>query len=236
MKLKFFSKSIAVLGLVAVIGVPAANAQYYELANQIPQMITPALSGSFNYRGFVEASFTGGVGKNAVNSLEFTTTQGFKYSDWFFMGVGAGVNVLFSNYKDGDRPDGYNPGYYPDNGDYNGNNGTHDTGVMIPLYSDFRFNIGGEKNVSFFIDARVGAAFLVGKSYLRTPDGLLSNDEGFYFRPSVGLRIPTNSNDTRQAINIGVTYQLFTNNYWNWGWHYDGTTLNSIGASVSFEW
>lgn len=229
-------KSIILIGVLAASFASTAKAQYYELANQIPQMIQPALSGSFNYRGFVEASFTGGIGTNAVNSLEFTTTQGFKYSNWFFMGVGAGVNVLFSNYKDSDRPDGYNPDYRPGNGGYNSNYGRNDTGVMIPLYSDFRFNFGQEKNVGFFIDVRLGASFLVGKSYMNTPDGVLNNSEGFYLRPSVGMRIPTNSNDTRQAINIGVTYQLITNNYWNWSWYYNSTTLNSIGASISYEW
>lgn len=226
--------SVAAL-LAGICAVPA-KAQYYEIANQIPQMITPALSGSFNYRGFAEASFAGGVGNNAVNSLEFSTTQGFKYSNWFFMGIGAGVNILFSNYKDSDRPEGFNPGYRPGNGDYNSSYKWNDTGVVIPLYTDFRFNIGQESNVNFFIDLRVGASFLVGKNYLQTPDGILSNNEGFYFRPTLGLRIPTNNKDYRQAINIGVCYQLITNNYWNWSWYYDSCTLNAIGASVSYEW
>lgn len=231
-----FRKQIVFLGVIAASFAATAKAQYYELANQIPQMIQPALSGSFNYRGFAEASFTGGLGTNSVNSLEFSTTQGFKYSNWFFMGVGAGVNVLFSNYKDSDRPDGYNPDYRPSGGNFNSSYDRNDTGVLIPLYSDFRFNIGQESNVGFFIDVRLGASFLVGKSYMNTPDGILNNSEGFYLRPSVGLRIPTNNKDTRQAINIGVTYQLITNNYWNWNWYYNSTTLNSLGASISYEW
>lgn len=211
-----------------------SHAQYYQLANQIPQMLSPALSGSFNYRGFVEASFTGGLGTNAVNSLEFTTTQGLKYGDWFFMGVGAGANILMSNYKDSDRPDNFNPGYNP--GNYNDSYSHNSTGVMIPLYSDFRLNFGQAKNVGFFVDLRLGAAFLVGKNYMYTPNGILNNSEGFYLRPSIGMRIPTNNNNSKQAINIGVTYQLITNNYWNWGWNYNSTTLNSIGASLSYEW
>lgn len=229
-------KSLIALAVVALSGVGTAKAQYYELANQIPQMIQPALSGSLNYRGFVEASFTGGFGTNAVSSLEFSTTQGFKYSNWFFMGVGAGVNVLFSSYKDDDRPDNYVPDYRPGNGDYNSSYGRNDTGVMIPLYSDFRFNIGQEKNVGVFFDVRLGASFLVGKGYMNTPDGVLSNSEGFYFRPAIGVRIPTNGKNSRQAINFGVAYQLITNNYWNWNWNYNSTTLNSIGTSISYEW
>lgn len=236
-----FRNSLMILALASAAsfsstGSGEAHAQYYQLANQIPQMIQPALTGGFNYRGFVEASFTGGLGSNAVNSVELTTTQGLKYSNWFFMGVGAGVNVLFSNYKESDLPGNYNPGYYPGNGNYNPSYNHNTTGVMIPLYSDFRFNFGQEKNVGFFVDARLGAAFLVGKNYLNTPNGIINNSQGFYFRPTVGIRIPTNGNDSRQAINVGVSYQLITNNYWNWNWYYSSTTLNSLGASISYEW
>ena len=234
--MSLIKKALLVIALTFTAGVATSHAQYYELANQIPQMLRPALSGSFNYRGFAEASFTGGLGTNAVNSLEFSTTQGFKYSNWFFMGVGTGVNVLFSSYKTGDIPDNYNPGYRPGNGNYNDTYSHNTTGVILPLYSDFRFNFGQDKNVGFFIDLRLGASFLIGKSYLNTPDGVLSNSEGLYLRPTVGLRIPTNSKNTKQAINIGVTYQLITNNYWNWNWNYGSTTLNSLGASVSYEW
>lgn len=227
-------RAAAFILLTAVLSATTAKAQYYEIANQVPQLISPALSGSFNYRGFVEASFAGGIGTNAVNSLEFSTTQGFKYADWFFMGVGAGVNILFSNYDDSGAL------YYSPSKAYHSrfdtDNDYTDTGVLIPLYSDFRFNIGSEQNVNFFIDMRIGASFLISDDYLRTSDGVINNDEGFYFRPAIGLRIPTNKKDYRQAINIGVCYQLITNNYWNNHWDYDSSTLNAIGASVSFEW
>lgn len=148
------------------------------------------------------------------------------------MGVGAGVNIVFAGEKDTNHPEdynnwgnGYDPGY-----------SWHDTGVVIPLYTDFRFNIGKETDTSFFADVRLGASFLVGKNYLRTPEGLLSNNEGFYFKPTIGVRIPVNGKNSKQAINVGVSYQLITNNYWNWSGYYQGTTVNSLGASVGFEW
>ena len=31
------------------------SAQYYEIANRLPGLIRPALSGSLNYKGFIEA-------------------------------------------------------------------------------------------------------------------------------------------------------------------------------------
>lgn len=212
-----------------------AHAQYYDMANQLVNMVQPALSGGLNYRGFLDAGFTGGMGRNGCNSLEISTTQGFKYGSWFFMGVGAGVNIVFAGQGDFVAySQGHDAAYWGDG--FRPNYAQRDTGVVIPLYSDFRFNIGQEQNVNFFIDVKLGAAFLVGKSYLRTPDGLLDNSEGFYFKPGVGVRIPINSKNTRQAINIGVTYQLITNNYWTYGGYYDDTTINSLGATIGFEW
>lgn len=229
-------KSILALLLMASVAAPTAKAQYYEISNHIPRLITPALQGGFNYRGFVDASFTGGVGTNGCNFLEFSTTQGFKYSNWFFMGIGAGVNIAFSDYSDSDLPGNYNPGHHPGNGDYNSSYSLKDTGVLIPLFTDFRFNIGQENSVGTFIDIRLGASFLVGKNYMRTPDGILNNSEGFYLKPTIGVRIPTNSKDSRQAINLGCSYQLITNNYWNWNWNYNSATINSIGVQIGYEW
>ena len=77
-----------------------ASAQYYEIANQLPQLIRPALSGSFNYKGFVDVSYMRGVSKCKADFLDVTTSQGFRYADWFYMGVGIGADVLFSSTDD----------------------------------------------------------------------------------------------------------------------------------------
>ena len=114
-----------------------ANAQFYEIANQIPQLLSPALSGSFNYKGYVEVSYLKGLGDVPIDFVDISTTQGFKYADWFFMGVGAGVDIMLPN----DHHDYYEPG------------------VMVPLYADFRFLIGDQSKVSANLDLRVGAAF-----------------------------------------------------------------------------
>lgn len=202
----------------------SASAQYYEIANQIPNLISPALSGSLRYKGFAEASYLKGVGNQNADFLEFSTTQGFRYSDWFFMGAGIGVNVMFAH------SDGFNPGNYPWNQDKN----LTSTGVMIPLYTDFRFNFGNTKNVSFFADVRLGCSFLVSDSYIQISNGYLSSSENFYLRPSVGVRIPVNSQNAKQAVNVGVTYQLITSNYW---YNYSSNVcLNSLGVNLSYEW
>lgn len=224
-------KHIIVSMVLAFATQTVANAQFYELANQIPQLISPALSGSFAYKGYVGVSYIKGLGDCNADFLDLSTTQGFQYSSWFFMGVGAGVDVVFSHTSGGWR--------YPSDGfgwsDNNPGKGYSSTGVMLPLFSDFRFNIGGVGGgPSFFADIRIGASFLVSDDYLSIGDGFLTSDECFYFRPTLGIRIPISKNTYKQAFNIGVSYQLVTSEYWNI--YSDNTTLNGLGVSASFEW
>ena len=56
----------------------AVSAQYYQIANQIPQLLSPALSGSLNYKGFVELTGMPGLGHNRANIIDISTTQGFQ--------------------------------------------------------------------------------------------------------------------------------------------------------------
>lgn len=230
--MKLYKKAL-LCGALALAGTGAANAQYYQMVNQATNMLQTAAIGGFNYRGMVDVAYTAGIGNNGCGSLEFSTTQGVKYADWFFMGVGAGVNIMFAgdnNQQPGDmRNDHWGDGW-------NANNGYRDTGVLIPLFTDFRFLIGGERNVGFFIDIKAGASFLVGKDYLRTPDGYLDNSEGFYFKPSLGIRVPLSRTNTKQAFNVSASYQLITNDYWDWSGYYSGTTVNSLGVTLGFEW
>lgn len=221
-------KSLRILAGLLLLGASAsqASAQYYELANQIPQLLSPALSGSFNYKGFVDLSYTKGVGPRQADFVEVTTTQGFQYASWFYMGVGAGVQVVMTN-----RNDNYNPWQYP--GDWDSSRGTSRTGWMLPLYTDFRFNIGEVKSPSFFIDCRIGASFLLNNDYLEIGDGFLSSNQTFYFKPGIGMRIPLTESG-KQAFNIALNYQLMTQNYWYRS--SSNITLSSFGASVGFEW
>lgn len=62
-----------------------AHAQYYEMANQAINMVQPALNGSFNYRGFADVSYTGGIGKMAAipwNSLPPRALNTVTGSSW----------------------------------------------------------------------------------------------------------------------------------------------------------
>lgn len=205
-----------------------AGAQYSNIANGITNVIMPAISGSNAYKGFVEAGYTQGVGRYRTNFATISTSQGYQMTDWLFMGAGIGVDLLWSDISD-DWGSGWgpaNPDRYDD--DY------YSKAVMIPVFTDFRFNIGPRTSASFFIDLKVGAAFLANNHRVKIRNGYLTNTSYFYMQPALGVRIPTNTQNPRQAFNIGVHYRLITSNYWSG--YQSSIVLNGLGASVSFEW
>lgn len=223
--MKKFIKFIAVSALLLT-GSMATHAQFYQIANQIPGLIRPALSGSLNYKGFVDASYLAGLGNYKIDFLNFSTSQGFRYANWFYMGVGVGVDVAFTH-PNNDFGQGIRPGnpYWE--------HSSTTTGVMVPVFTDFRFNIGGVTKPSFFADIRLGASFLMTDSYLQVGDGFITNREYFYLKPSIGLRIPVSSSG-KSAVDIGVVYQLLTSNYW---YNYPGNiTISALGGTIGFEW
>lgn len=223
MKKHFYASGIIAI-ILSMLSSLSASAQYYEIANRIPSLIQPALSGSGQYKGFIEAGYSKTLGNYDADFLELSTSQGFQYNSWFYMGVGLGVDVLFSHKNDDWGSDWENPSYGSDRG-------STTTAAMIPLFTDFRFNIGGNSGASFFIDMKVGCSFLLGNKYISIGDGYLTNQEYFYLRPSIGMRIPTNSRNPKQAVDIGINYRLLTSNYWN-SWSRN-ITLNSIGVSLA---
>ena len=230
MNMKKSRFAIMSLMTVSIIGAGTfeAHAQYYELANQIPNLITPALSGSMRYKGFIEAEYLHGLGDYSSDFVELSTVQGFSYSSWFFMGAGLGLQYVHTNPKDGfyaPRPE--QPGY--------GSNNFTRNGLMIPIFTDFRFNIGSNPQaISFYADIRLGASFLATDGNLAVGDGYITNNEYFYLRPALGFRIPTNKENPKQAFDIGISYQLLTCNFWN-TWQRN-TTVNALGVNISYEW
>lgn len=217
--MKLFKKTL--LALAAIAGCShVASAQYYQIANQATNMLTSIFNSGANYKGFLDASFTRGMGSYEANLLEFTTTQGAQFTNWFYVGLGAGVDVIFTN-----KPDDFNPDRF-------GDRSFTSQGCMIPLYSDFRFNIGNPTKPSFFADLRIGAAFLVGKDYVQIEEAYISRSECFYLRPSIGVRVPVSKANPKLAVNFGVSYQLIATEYWG----NRNIGLNSLGLTAGFEW
>ena len=198
-----------------------AKAQYTSIVNQATNMMQTALMGGMRYRGYVEASYTGGFGNLQADFVGISTVQGVQYADWFFMGAGLGVDLVYS------KTDASYNGWF-------GDRKTRTSGAMVPIFTDFRFNIGGNQGPSFFVDIKAGGSFLIGKNYLAIENGYINGSEYFMLKPSIGLRVPVGGNGKR-SMNLGLTYQLLTCNYW-WYNNTNSGTLNSLGATVSYQW
>lgn len=215
-------KRFFIAAAVALIAGLTANAQYYQLANQVSNLITPALSGSGSYRGMVEVTGTTGIGTNRANFIGASTVQGYRYNNWFFMGAGLGVEAAMSRNAINKAPDQWNYA-------------TTRTKCMIPVFSDFRFYTGSDEGIAFYLDLKLGAAWLVGSKYFGLAEGYMSNGTQFYLKPSAGVRIPVTPGDKKHAFNVAVSYQLLTSNnsltYYN-----NSVSLNNIGVTIGYEW
>ena len=214
-------KKIYLTLIIAIAGFFNISAQYTNIVNQAASLMQTAIMGGMRYRGYVDASYTGGFGNLQADFVGISTVQGLQYADWFFMGAGLGVDLVYSKTSTGPN-------------DWNYNRKTRTTGAMIPLFTDFRFNIGGSGGPSFFIDIKAGGSFLIGKKYLAIENGYINGSEYFMLKPSIGLRVPVSKNGKR-SMNIGLTYQLLTCNYW-WYNNSNSGTLNSLGGTVSYQW
>lgn len=212
--------------LLAIIALSSSvDAQVYETINTLRSVISPALSGSGKYKGSVEAGYSHTIGKYNADFVELSTSQGYQYNSWFYMGAGLGIDLLMSH-------KGTNWGNMTQNPPNLGEVTT--TAAMLPLFADFRFLIGDTSNVSFYLDLKVGCSFLLTNKLIAIGDGYLTNREYFFLDPSLGVRVPCNKKNPKQAFDVGVKYKLLTSNYW-----YNvnnNITLQSIGAFVAFEW
>ncbi len=216
--------STAALILAAVI---PARAQYFQIASQVRDLISPALTGGSAYKGYVEASVLPGIGSNRATFYGVSTSQGYQYRSWFFMGAGIGVDVATAVLPTGVTGETIRPSYF--------GHETATTKAMIPVFTDFRFNLGKSTSTSAYIDLKLGATWLIGGSYLQLADKCLGSSAQFYMKPSVGVRIPVSVTSSRRAIDIGLTYQLITSDR-NYGYGSSTVSLNNIGVTLAYEW
>lgn len=214
-----------IIPLLFCIALPfAANSQIYQGINTLQSVLSPALSGSGRYKGYVEAGYSHTLPKYNGDFIEVSTSQGYQYNNWFYMGAGLGIDVLMahpgSKWGTGSNPPG--------------DRGFAKTAAMLPLFADFRFLIGDTSNVSFFLDLKVGCSFLLSNKNIAIGDGYLTNNEYFFLNPAIGVRVPTNKAKPKQAVDVGVRYKLLTSNYW---YNYNNNiTLQALGAFIAYEW
>ena len=218
--------NVVLVMVLSIFFAAPAKSQFYQIANQLPGLIGPALSSSLSYQGSVDVTYLNGIGSKRANFVGISTSQGFRYRKWFYMGVGLGVDMIMTHTSSTFSKWNTGWGAPPDTS-------LKTRGVMVPVFTDFRFNIGNSSSATFFIDARIGASFLMGNSYMAVDDGYLSSREYFYLKPTAGVQILLGDSG-RKALNVGVAYQLLTSNYYYF--YTNNIILNSLGASVSFEW
>ncbi|MDE5881812.1 MAG: hypothetical protein K2H60_08790, partial [Muribaculaceae bacterium] len=159
--------SAIVIFVTGLVSTPSVSAQYYEIANRLPQLLSPALSGSGRYKGFIEAGYDRTLGKYNADFFEFNTSQGYSYASWFYMGVGLGVDVISAHHDNQ-----WGTGWESNSG-FNTNHSSTKTAVMMPLFTDFRATLGSPTSTSFFIDLKLGCSFLLSKKYIEIGNGYL---------------------------------------------------------------
>lgn len=199
-----------------------------DIVNGLTNVVLPAVSGNPSYKGYVESDFTLGVGAYRTNFITLATSQGYQFAPWFYMGAGIGVDVLWTSTEAG-----WGRGWVDQSPELYNHEKT-ETAVMIPIFTDFRFILGAQTSPGFFINLRLGAAFLCNDSYVQVADGFFTNRSYFYLQPAVGVRIPINRTKPRQAVDIGLHYRLMTADYWA-GWQRNAA-INGLGLNISYEW
>ncbi|MCM1369344.1 MAG: hypothetical protein NC204_03120 [Candidatus Amulumruptor caecigallinarius] len=219
-----------ILLLISVIagGITGASAQIADVVNGLTNVAIPAMRRGSGYKGYIEADFTEGFGRYRSNFVTLATSQGYMVNKWLYVGAGIGVDFLWSTVDTGWGSDwsASNPEWY-----------AHEhtsTAVMIPVFTDFRFIIGGISNTSLYFNLRLGMAFLCTDSYVQIRDGYLTNRSYFYTQPAIGVRIPVSNDTPKKAIDIGIHYRLMASDYWaNWQ---HNATINGIGVNIVYEW
>lgn len=217
------------IGLLAGIGLALpVPAQIGEIVNGLTNVALPMIQRGEGYKGYLETDFTVGVGNYRSNFLTLATSQGYKFNSWFYMGAGIGVDFLWSTVNTGWGADWIN-----NNPDWYAHEKTS-SAVMIPVFTDFRFILGQQTETAFFVNVRVGAAFLCSDSYVKIRDGYLTSRNYFYLQPAFGVRIPINRTKPRQALDVGLHYRLMTSDYWS-SWQHNAS-VNGLGVNISYEW
>lgn len=219
---------VMVIALLATAKV--ASAQYYNIINQATGMLGNALQGGFNYKGYVETKYIKGIGENNGDFVGLSTSQGFMYGQRFFMGLGAGVDLLMAH-VDNDAWQG------PQGDDID--KGVTKNGCVVPLFTDFRLIVGPLNDINCQLGLKVGCSFLLSDDYIRVNRGYITSNECFFLMPSIGVRIPVSDSNPKQAFTLNVAYQLITPTYrtwWNGYYNDESITLNGFGLTCSFEW
>jgi len=90
MKKHFYASGIIAI-ILSMLSSLSASAQYYEIANRIPSLIQPALSGSGQYKGFIEAGYSKTLGNYDADFLYRSDLE-----SWLEKGIISKLDLAFS--------------------------------------------------------------------------------------------------------------------------------------------
>ena len=89
------------------------------------------------YRGFVDLEFYKSIDALSEDHFGFSTTHGYQFKPWLFVGVGTGMKISHNKH--------YETNNYGKKKDY----------YMFPLYADLRFDLL-KNRYSPYLDCRIG--------------------------------------------------------------------------------
>ncbi len=149
-----------------------------------------------SYKGYADISLSPGNDGvyYKVNTMGYglTTSQGYQINPYIYVGAGFGVQLYTMN--------------------------NFETGVALPIFTNFRANFTKTK-VSPFFDAKIGYSVV--------------DLKGWFLSPSFGVRIGLNDN---LGINIKVGYSAQEFSYWAYRYTPKDSYIHSANISIGLDW
>lgn len=129
------------------------------LAVSVIAMAASICSAQSRYRGMIEGGRTFNLEETALHTTEFSTTHGYQFNPYLFVGAGLGLNFIPSDAVDM---------------------------MYMPLYLDVRVNLTKTK-ISPFIDLKAGHTVLDIESFYLNPN--IGVNYNFYKSLSAYLKV-----------------------------------------------
>ncbi len=142
------------------------------------------------YRGFFGESYVFGTGGDHEEDRNLLyTSHGLQINPFLYAGVGLGIN------------------YWVDS-----------EVCSVPIFAHLRseFHMSLKKNVSPYIDAKIGYS--------------VADVEGFYFTPSVGCHFYFGHSKVGLSVGLGYVLQKCKMNYYDYSYNYLGSGTGTAGG------
>ena len=190
---------------------------------------TPGKGPQKGYRGFVDLEYYLSVDEMSKNHIGFSTTHGYQFKPWLFIGAGVGMRYIHKKHLKSPPFDIYSSVPASIYGDYvaaiNAYMSNRVDFYIFPVFADIRLDLL-KSRFSPFMDCRVGYTF-GGKAF------------GMMVNPSLGCRIGLTA---RLAINATIGYSMQSTDIVAFDyeksaiWHHDGgNEQNNLYHCLSFK-